>query len=88
MNHEKMKYFDEEERALIESIENGGDYVEAPQEEIDEIVAGVRAWEAQKYVLRMSDLQTLKKDLELKGANEAVIKALEDFMSDKTVLNP
>ena len=87
MNGEEMKYFDEEERELIESIENSDDYVEAPQGELDEIILGVQAWESQKYMLRIADFQSLKIDLKEKGANDEVMEALENFMSDKMVVN-
>ncbi len=90
---DEYPYIDEEERELIEGIENdieNGNYTIMPKEEMELLMDKVRKGileEERQYKMKVKDFEVLKEDLEHKGANEEVIKALEDFMSDKMVVN-
>ncbi len=83
-------YLDDEEKELIESIENGDDYVPMPKDEEDKLIGlmkqAIENRERTAYSFRHADFQVLKQTLQGQGANEDIIKTLEDFMSDKMVV--
>ena len=88
---DEFPYIDDEEKELIESIENGDNYVEMPEDEMNEFIArlrkGIENQENMEYRLKFEDLKKFKQELKEKGANEKIIEELENFMSDKMMVN-
>ena len=87
---DEFPYIDDEEKELIESIENGDNYVEMPEDEMNEFIArlrkGIANQENMEYRLKFEDLKEFKQELEEIGVSEEIIIRFNNFIEDKKVL--
>ena len=89
---DEYPYIDDEEKELIESIEsNIDDYVSMPKDEMDQLIARMKKAidnkENQEYRIRYADFKRLKEHLASQGIDKKVMMTLDEFMSDKLVIN-